>query len=215
MIRQAFFGAEFLLGTLSLAMGGHPEASGELKGAAPVSEFPFVRGANELEIDVGGYWSIGTKGDATRPDTGFALGTISYGWMLSDVQGDGCFRGNWEFLLSAFGGGIFDGPGDGLAGANFSFRYNFVQPQARIVPFIQLGAGGVYSDAANDDGVQRLIGSDWSFDLQGSVGLRFLPSDRFAITVKAEFRHFSNAGLADRNYGLNSLGGVLGMSFFY
>lgn len=213
MPNQALFAAACLVVATSSAIAGHPEREG--KSTVIESEFPFVRGTNEAQIDVGAYWSIGTKGDSERPDIGFVTGAVSYGWMLSDVRGDGFFRGNWEFLLSAFGGGIFEGPGDALAGAGFAFRYNFVRPQAAIVPFIQLGAGGVYSDAANDDGEQRLIGSDWSFDLQGAIGLRFMTSERFSITLKAEYRHFSNAGIADRNNGLNSLGGVLGVSFFY
>jgi opacity protein-like surface antigen len=215
MTCNALFAAAFLVAATFSAYAGQPVTERLSKETAPVSEFPFVRGANEAELNVGGFWSIGTKGDSKRPDMGFALGTVSYGWMLSDIRGDGLCRGNWEFLLSAFGGGIFEGPGDLLAGAGFAFRYNFVQPQAAVVPFFELGAGGVYSDAADDDGVQRLLGSDWSFDLQGAAGLRFMLSDRFSITLKAQYRHFSNASFADRNRGLNSVGGVLGVNFFY
>jgi lipid A 3-O-deacylase len=215
MTSPALLAAVCLVGATSLALAGHPEQGVESKKSVIEEGFPFVKGVNEAELNVGAYWSLGTKGDAERPDMGFAVGAISYGWMLSDVRGDGIFRGNWEFLLSAFGGGIFEGPGDALAGAGFAFRYNFARPQAVVVPFFQLGAGGVYSDAANDDGQQRLIGSDWSFDLQGALGLRFMMSERFSITLKAEYRHFSNAGIADRNNGLNSLGGVVGVSFFY
>jgi hypothetical protein len=213
MTFHALFAACFVAATLPV-IAGQPAGEKDLKATGP-SDFPFVRGANEAEFSVGGFWSVGTKGDSKRPDLGFAIGTVSYGWMLSDIRGDGICRGNWEFLLSAFGGGIFEGPGDVLAGAGFGFRYNFVRPQATIVPFIQVGGGGMYSDAANDDGVQRLLGSDWSFDLQGAAGLRFMMSERFSITLKAEYRHFSNAGLAERNCGVNNLGGVLGVNFFY
>lgn len=215
MTSRALFAVACLVAAISSAVAGHPTGEPDPKKAPIESEFPFVRGANEAEINVGGYWSIGTKGTAKRPDLGFAIGTVSYGWMLSDIRGDGLCRGNWEFLLRAFGGGIFEGPGDVLAGGGFAFRYNFVQPRAVIVPFIEVGAGGVYSDAANDDGTQRLLGSDWSFDLQGALGIRFMTSERFSITLKAEYRHFSNAGLADRNHGVNNLGGVVGVSFFY
>jgi opacity protein-like surface antigen len=213
MTHSALLAVVSLVAAISPVLAGHPE-DGKISKSV-VTEFPFVRGANEAELSVGGFRALGTKGDAARPDFGFAIGTVSYGWMLTDIQGDGLCRGNWEFLLSAFGGGIFEGPGDKVAGAGFAFRYNFVRPNAWIVPFIQLGAGGVYSDAANDDAVQHLLGSDWSFDLQGAAGLRFMVSEHFSITLKAEFRHFSNAGLADRNYGANNLGGVLGLSFFY
>jgi opacity protein-like surface antigen len=212
MTRRALLAVACLVASILSAWAGQPA---EGKSTVTESDFPFVRGANEAELNVGAFWALATRGDTDRPDLGFAIGTVSYGWMLSDIRGDGICRGNWEFLLSAFGGGIFEGPGDKLAGAGFAFRYNFLRPQAMIVPFIQLGAGGVYSDAANDDAVQHLLGSDWSFDLQAAAGIRFLTSERFSITLKAEYRHFSNAGLADRNHGLNSLGGVLGVSLFY
>jgi lipid A 3-O-deacylase len=214
MTHRALLVAACLVAAISSALAGHPE-DGKSSKTVTESEFPFVRGANEAELNVGGFWAVGTRGDDDRPDLGFAIGTVSYGWMLSDIRGDGICRGNWEFLLSAFGGGIFEGPGDKLAGAGFAFRYNFVKPNAVIVPFFQLGAGGVYSDAAEDDQEQNLLGSDWSFDLQAAIGLRFMTSERFSITLKAEYRHFSNASLANRNYGVNSVGGVLGVSFFY
>jgi hypothetical protein len=73
----------------------------------------------------------------------------------------------------------------------------------------------LYSDAAEDDAVQRILGSEWSFDLQAALGLRFMISERSCVTLKAEYRHNSNAGLADRNLGVNSLGGVVGLTFFY
>jgi len=179
------------------------------------SEFPFVRGAHEAEINVGAYWSLDTDGTARLPDTALALGTVSYGWMLTDVRGDGFCRGNWEFLVDAYGGGIFDGPGDVLFGLGISLRYNFVPPHPAVVPFVDIGGGGAYSDAANDDSVQAVFGSDFVFQLHAALGLRFMCSDRFAITVKCQYLHFSNAGLGDRNHGLNGLGGALGVSFFY
>jgi opacity protein-like surface antigen len=215
MTSHASLAVGLFVGVISSAVGGHPVVEKDSKATATASDFPFVRGANESALEFGAFWSLGTKGDAERPDMGFAMGAVSYGWMLSDIRGDGICRGNWEFLLSAFGGGIFRGPGDKLAGGGFAFRYNFVRPQAAMVPFFQVGAGGVYSDAAEDDEMQHLLGSDWSFDLQGAAGLRFMTSERFSITLKVEYRHFSNANLAERNHGLNSLGGVLGMNFFY
>ena len=54
----------------------------------------FAKGNTELELLAGGYWGVGTKGTEKRPDIGFALGIVRYGWMLNDVSGDGFFRGN-------------------------------------------------------------------------------------------------------------------------
>ncbi len=187
----------------------------EQKGVTPLDDFPYVRKAMELEVGAGAFATINTRGSRTRPDTGFALGEVRLGWMLSDVMGSGLLRGNVELLGQAYGAGIFDGPGEYLAGAGLLLRWNFVQPQARVVPFIQIEGGGVYSDAADQDAVQRLIGSDLSFSLGGEVGLRFMVNKHFAITGGVEYRHISNANTASRNVGLNALGGTIGLSLFY
>lgn len=180
-----------------------------------IDDFPYKKGAWEIGLNGGAFGSISTHGTAVRPDMGYAIGELRAGLMLSDIHGDGIFRGNWEFLGEAFGGGIFSGPGDVLVGLDIYLRYNFVQPQSRIVPYIQVGGGGLYSDAAHDDAVQRNLGSDFLFSLQAEIGVRYHLSKNVAITTAFEYRHFSNAGLADRNVGLNGLGGTLGVAWFY
>jgi hypothetical protein len=180
-----------------------------------ITEFPFEKGAHEIEFGIGVFGSPWAEGTAKRPDMAFAIGELRAGWMLSDPRGDGLLRGNWEFVLDVFGGDIFDGPGDYLIGVEMLLRYNFVQPDSRLIPFIQIGGGGVYSDAANDDTIQHLIGTDFSFILEGEIGLRCKLNERCAISCGIDYRHISNAGLASHNAGLNALGGLIGISFFY
>jgi hypothetical protein len=62
---------------------------------------------------------------------------------------------------------------------------------------------------------QRLIGREWSFNLQAGFGVRYLCSDRCAFFLEANYRHISNADTADRNIGMNSAVGVVGVSLFY
>jgi hypothetical protein len=201
-----------VVATATAIHAGSP--STESKGVCK-TEFPFEKGAHEFELDVGAFGSPWAEGDAKRPDMAFAIGELRSGWMLTDPRGDGFLRGNWEFLLTAFGGGVFDGPGDVLIGAEMLLRYNFVQPGARLVPFIHAGGGGVYSDAANDDRIQHLIGTDFSFILEGEIGLRWKLNERCAISCGLDYRHISNAGLSHHNAGVNALGGVIGISVFY
>jgi hypothetical protein len=192
---------------------GPPPVQDTLREAADFA--PFARGVHELEVSIGGFESIFNSGALTEPDTTYGLASIRFGRMLSDPSGTGIFRGNYEFLIGGFGGVIDRGPGNYLIGADAILRYNFVQPGARWVPFFQIGGGAAYSDAADADGVQRLIGGDFSFELQSAVGLRFMVSDHWSITASAQFQHFSNADLEDRNRGLNSIGALLGVSVYY
>jgi lipid A 3-O-deacylase len=172
-------------------------------------ETVFDQGQRELQVLVGTFASF-----THSPDFDYAVGSIRLGWMLNSQHGSGCLRGNCEFLIEAFGGGIYEGPGSYLGGATLLLRYNFVQPDARLVPYFQLGAGGLYSDAAKDED-QRLIGNDLEFNLQASIGARWFLNERTAIVIEGGYRHISNANLSDRNLGVDSLGGHLGLSWFF
>lgn len=177
--------------------------------------FAYDKGNTEVEIGAGAFGSLNTNNSATRPDTGFAIGQIRFGMMLYSPTGPGLLRGNLEAMIEAYGAGIYTGPGDQIYGAGIILRYNFVQPQARVVPFAQIMFGGAYSDAANDDSIQRLMGSDFLFSFGGEVGLRCMISRRVSLTGGIEYRHLSNGNTADRNVGLNVLGGTIGVGLFF
>lgn len=176
---------------------------------------PFAKGRMELELLAGGFGSFNGKGRPTAPNMSYGLGEVRLGWMLTDPTGSGAFRGNYEFLLGAFGGFINDGPGDYLVGGEVVLRYNFVQPEATVVPFIQLGFGGAYSDAAEEDTIQKMLGADWSFQLQAALGVRWFLSERWALTTALQYQHFSNAKFNERNKGVDALGGFIGVSHFF
>ena len=141
--------------------------------------------------------------------TSFRLGI-----MLDDVRWSGCLRGNYEFLFEVFGGAIYQGAGNGLGGATLQLRYNFVQPDTRWVPYFQIGAGGVYSDMHKDP-TRAVVGSALNFNLQSAFGLRCLVDDKWAVSLEGGYRHISNAGITRHNAGLNSVGGQLGVSWFF
>ncbi len=205
----------FLLGfatmaSMPLAHAGHEIV--DTKTVAPIAS-PFDGGMREFQISAGAFFSLNNGGEK-RPTINDVDGSLRLGWMLYSPKGDGFLRGNCELLIEAFGAGIVEGPGSGMGGATLLFRYNFVQPQARWVPYFQVGAGGVYNDI-HEDQQQRLIGRSFEFNLQAGVGLRYLCSERCAIFAEFDYRHISNADTADRNLGLNSLGGLLGASIFF
>jgi hypothetical protein len=103
---------------------------------------PFEKGNMEFNLAAGHWGSVGTEGTAQRPNVAWIEGSAHWGWMLTSPDGSGIFRGNWELMLGAFGAGVYDGPGDYIVGASLGLRYNFVRPDAVVVPFIQVGGGG-------------------------------------------------------------------------
>jgi hypothetical protein len=203
-----------LLSTAASAFAGSDEA----KSAAPqeVIQDPLSKGVTELEF-LGGYFhSPYNIGGGHRPEFDYAGADLRFGIVLSPVLFDhtSLLRGDLEFLIDGFGDGVTKGFGNYLTGGSVLFRYNFFHPGSRFIPFIQLGGGGLHSDAAQVPG-QREIGADFEFLLQGDLGARFLLTDRWSLLIEAGVQHISNADTAARNVGVNALGGRVGLGWIY
>jgi hypothetical protein len=173
----------------------------------------FDSGRHELQIGAGVFVSFQTT-SATRPQINDVGGHLRLGWMLSTPSGEGFWRGNTELLIAAQGSGIVKGPGSVLAGGSLVLRRNFVQPASRWVPYAQLEAGGLYNDGYRER-IQHAFGEAFEFQLGGGIGLRYLCTSEWAMFLEADYRHISNAGLADRNTGTNAVGGFIGISRLY
>jgi lipid A 3-O-deacylase len=173
----------------------------------------FEQGTREFQVGVGAFFALNSHGEQ-RPQINDVDGSLRLGWMLNSPSGSGFFRGNFEFLAELAGAVVVEGPGTGLGGGNLLLRYNFVQPDARLVPYFQIGAGGLFNDIYKSH-PQRLVGQCFEFELQGAFGARYFLNPRCALSVEAGYRHISNADMANRNLGLNSLGGLVGVSWFF
>lgn len=175
------------------------------------SETPFNKGKLELQSASGAYFSIG---HSDQPSLNYSSTSYRLGIMLYTPEGEGWLRGNYELMLQLFGGSVFDGPGNYLGGAAVVLRYNFVQPQAKWVPYAQIGAGAVYNDIYKDQS-QRLIGEAWEFDLEATIGIRYMFNARWSANLEGGYRHISNADNSSRNIGLNSLGAGIGLGYHF
>jgi lipid A 3-O-deacylase len=202
--------------SVTLSFGFSPVRAGEdtKREIEPTqTNIAFCAGAKEVELRAGALFSI-SGNDARRPILNYASEALRVGWMLSNVRGSGFFRGNSELLAEVFGGEVTKGPGNGLGGGQLLLRYNFVQPDLRLVPYGQIGGGGLYNDIYHQP-VQRRIGEGFEFILHAAVGVRWILNDRWALSLEGDYRHISNAGLANRNTGLNSMGITLGANSFF
>ena len=173
------------------------------------SDFEYARGTRAFELLGGGFTSV-NKATRKRPQFDFALASVRLGWMLTDAR-DGFFFGNEEFLIEGFGGPMLKGPGDGMGGATLILRHNFARRSGGFfVPYYQMGAGGLYCDAADDDPVQFGIGTTFEFNLQAALGARWRVNRAWSINTEFNYRHISNAGLDSRNGGVDAIGGFIG-----
>ena len=109
--------------------------------------------------------------------------------------------------------GFFHGPGSVEAGGTLIFRYNFIQPNARVIPHMQIGAGGIYTDIGERES-RGLVSLPVEFNLQGTGGLRFMLDNKWSLILEAGYRHISNGTIELPNRGVDSVGGDVGLGFF-
>jgi len=73
--------------------------------------------------------------------------------------------------------------------------------QGAVAPYVSGGVGFGWTDLTNIDEISRRF----NFFLQGSLGVRRSLSGNRAWTLEVRLLHYSNAGTASPNIGLNSL----------
>jgi len=173
----------------------------------------FRRGTKEFQNVAGAFFFVDREG-THRPSVDLAVDSLRLGLMLNDPEGSGILAGNFEFLGEIFAGPIIRGPGTVTTGATLLIRYNFIQPQAVLIPYVQIGAGGVYTDIGEKES-GGLISLPVEFNLQGVLGTRFMLNDRWSVVLEAGYRHISNAEIKKPNFGINSVGGNLGFGFLF
>jgi lipid A 3-O-deacylase len=180
-------------------------------GAKAGDDFPdcFQRNKYEATLASGVMFSpIGA--DKGRHTVDYTLNGLQLGWMLTDPGRPAWWRGNWETAFEAMGGAVFEGRGNYIAGGSAWVRYNFVQPDWRLVPYLQAGAG---AEATDMD--QRLIGETFNFNLGISAGARCFIARDWALNVECRYQHISNATIARHDIGINAVGPMVGVSFFF
>jgi hypothetical protein len=75
-------------------------------------------------------------------------------------------------------------------------------------PFLEGGEGAVYTDLRKQD-----LGTRLQFTSQLGAGLEYEIRPGLALGFQVRVRHMSNAGMASSNPGINTIYGLLGLTF--
>jgi lipid A 3-O-deacylase len=149
------------------------------------------------------------------PVMDYAQTNLRLGWMINGPGRVGFLpRGNLEAILELTNSIIYKGPGNYMGGLTALIRYNIVPKDSRFVPYVQVGAGVVYTDAYKDR-TQNAIGNSVEFTPQGSIGCHYMINKNWSISAEVIFHHISNAGVDHRNRGINAFGGFLGLTYYF
>ena len=152
---------------------------------------------------------------AINPPTDYQIGALflteRIRWGV--IRSDSWLRGYHQFYISAIAEPIFKGIENYYFGFNVGFRYNFVQPHSRFVPYISggVGAGGIDSHPEVPGGQ----GQDFTFNILSEAGISYIVNDHWKVDVGALYQHLSNGGQTDPNPSLNLFGPQVGVSYSF
>jgi opacity protein-like surface antigen len=148
------------------------------------------------------------------------IGDANYNWAqtsirLGHVWNCECVPGAFEGLIDINGASTVDSSfGNHFFGGGLIARYNLVTLGSRVVPYVQGGIGFQYNDAYLDE-VQQHLGSRMALTAQADVGLRLFLTKRLSLDLEGGYRFISGLSMSDRDEGINALGGMAGLTYFF
>jgi len=152
---------------------------------------------------------------AINPPTDYQIGALflteRIRWGV--IRSDSWLRGYHQFYISAIAEPIFKGIENYYFGFNVGFRYNFVQPHSRFIPYFSggVGAGGIDSHPE----VPGAQGQDFTFNILSAAGISYIVNDDWKLDVGALYQHLSNRGQTDPNPSLNLFGPQVGVTYSF
>lgn len=160
---------------------------------------------------LGGFWqgnNLFGSGPSANRSAIYVLTQLEQ--VLTDDLGKGLVVGNVELLIEPMAAHYYQPFSASAFGGSLVVKYNFLS-FGRWMPFWDGGAGMVWTDFAPRIPEQS---TQFNFILQTGPGVSYFVSENLAITVGIRFHHISNAGIGERNVGLNAWLFNLGVSFF-
>ncbi len=191
---------------LSLLAQASPGAGAPAAAPQPASVFgraPLRRGSWEAGAALA--YSISGNGG---PSIGTVVRAVwllpSLGYTFAEVP-----WGSFQVYLVPQGAFITTPQKTYLVGLAAILRHTFFVSQ-RFMPYIDGGAGFLNTNLRT-----RSLGESIEFDPQGGVGFYLHVTERVSFTAGYRFHHISNAGLGERNLGINSHFPYAGFSYFF
>jgi len=157
------------------------------------------------------FWTTGGHGtNGSTQHTSVWTAGFRYGWIITAPRGPGLLRGRFEYAVDAVPVFVVFQPPNTAYGAAinpFALIWNF-DAHGRVVPYIDLGGGVLFTNTQVPPGTSRI-----NFTTSGAVGLHFL-ARKVTWTADVRFMHISNANLVKPNPGINTVELRLGLGWF-
>lgn len=164
-------------------------------------------------IEVGGavgYWDeflFPTEAHSANRRAIFIMPRI--GVIMTDEMDAGLLSGNLEVLVEPFYSRFQNSFSADMVGASLVAKYNLLS-FGRWMPFWDVGVGVLWTDLA-----PRIVedSNQVNFALQTGPGIQYFATTRMALTLGVRYHHVSNAGIGERNLGLDAVLPYAGVSW--
>jgi len=197
-----------VIGCLALFLPTNLQA--ESPSLEPQARRTVQRGALEIGV-MAGYLQGNDTLTSVSSNRSALYALPRVGVVVTPEVGSGFYAGNLELLVEPLYAHYFKPFGATAAGGSVLFKYNFLG-FGRWMPFWDLGLGMLWTNLAPRIPEQS---TPFNFVMESGPGVQYFATERVALTLGVRFHHISNAGLGDRNRGLNSTLGYLGLSIFF
>jgi opacity protein-like surface antigen len=133
------------------------------------------------------------------------------GVVMTDEMNAGVLSGNLQVLVEPFYGRFKNRFSADTVGASLVIKYNLLS-FGRWMPFWDAGVGVLWTDLA-----PRIAedSSQVNFALQTGPGVQYFATTYIALTFGVRYHHTSNAGIGERNFGLDAVLPYAGVSWIF
>lgn len=164
-----------------------------------------------FEIAAESGYLLGAFGNPNSYEIGAEFISGRVRWGVHDTEG--WSRGYNQFSITAMAEPIFRGVENHYFGVNLGMRYNFVQPNSRLVPYFSGGLGLGWIDS--HPSVPGAQGQDFTFNILTGAGLSYQLTRDWKISAGILYQHLSNGGQTNPNPSLNLFGPQIGVSYSF
>jgi len=173
------------------------------------TEAEFAKGTTILGLQVGGGVQFNPFNDQSITGISFLTATPRLSYLPFAPFGSGWLRSAIEPGLEAWFQYFLEPRPSSAEGLKLALRYHFIGV-GPVVPYLEATAGV----GATNLNVQETR-SDFTFVLDAGAGVTYFVLPGVGVNLGYRFQHLSNGGFGHPNRGVNSNGGVLGVSFHF
>jgi lipid A 3-O-deacylase len=139
---------------------------------------------------------------------------VRFNRVFNDPRPDRRLKGSFEWVFELDTLPVVNGPASIVIGGSALLRYNFgTYKHKRLVPYCQIGGGGMYTDAFLYR--RGVLSTGFEFIINAGGGCNYFLTDHLALTLEWSYFHFSNSGIVLPNIGVNEVGALVGLTYFF